>query len=180
MQSAKGYMIIAKGYMIIAKGHLINAKGYSIIAKGYLITAKGYLLTSVHEVIHAEIFRKLLSAAQKGDLNSTMTADEQNNYVISLYHNFPGLYDYYMKRYTPNWSHNMMASHYRKVIADLIQVFDNYRLSRSIYEDIAWAGLKEWDNHPPTPAWAALPQSDKNRINAAIQNHFHNGPNNCR
>ena len=117
--------------------------------------------------------------APTGDLNSEMTSAEQQNYVVSLYQNFPGLFDYYMERYTLNWGHNMMASHYRTVIADMIEEFGNSRLPRSTYEDLAWLGLKEWDHHPATPAWTDLSQTEKDRVNDALNDHFRNGPKNC-
>lgn len=94
-----------------------------------------------HEIIHAEIFRKMLSAAQIGTLtrdSSNMTPQQQVNYVNSLKNNFPGLYDYYFKRWKPTWNHEMMASHYREIIADIIQQFDNNRLPRTTYESVAW------------------------------------------
>jgi len=134
----------------------------------------------VHEIIHAEIFRKMLSAAQKGDLNlNQYTTQERTNYVNSLINNFPGLYDYYWKRYHPTWNHDLMASHYRKTIADMLQEFDNNRLSYSIYEAIAWAGLGKLDYNQSTIAWDNLSPSEKQTITSLINQYFFNGPSNC-
>ena len=82
------------------------------------ISDLGGAVAFAHEVIHAEIYRKMLSAAQKGDLDpANMSPQEQVNYINNLRNDFPGLYDYYYDRYKPTWNHNMMAQHYRSAIA---------------------------------------------------------------
>lgn len=107
------------------------------------ISDLGGAVAFVHEMIHAEIFRKMLSAAQQGDLNlGQYTTQNRINYMNSLRNDFPGLFDYYWKRYHPTWNHNLMSQHYRNTIADIAQEFDNSSLSRQVYEDIAWAGLR--------------------------------------
>jgi hypothetical protein len=131
-----------------------------------------------HEIIHAEIFRKMLSAAQRGTLNSK-TPDEQITLVNSLKDNFPGLYDYYEKRYNPTWNHEMMANHYRGTIADIIQKFDNNRLPRSTYEAVAWVGLGKLGKDTTTIAWDNLKPEEKKVIEALIRDDFYNGPSNC-
>ncbi len=96
-----------------------------------------------HEIIHAEIFRKMLSAAKIGNLDpENMTQQQQVDYVNSLRDNFPGIYDYHIERYKPTWNHNQMASHYRGTIAEIIEEFDHSIKPRQIYEDIAWVGLR--------------------------------------
>ncbi|CAM1359855.1 hypothetical protein TPENAI_10416 [Tenacibaculum litopenaei] len=133
----------------------------------------GVAATLAHELIHAEIFRKLLSAAQRGDLNTAiMSQQEAENYVNSLKDNFPGLYNYYVERWNPMWNHNMMASHYRTTIADILQSFDNNRLSRSKYEAIAWAGLGEIENNQSTIAWQNLISSEQQAITNILNKHF--------
>src|SRR5699024_7907015 len=63
------------------------------------ISDLGKALAITHEVIHAEIYRKMLSASQQGDLNHNQyTTQNRINYVNSLRNNFPGLYDYYWDR----------------------------------------------------------------------------------
>jgi hypothetical protein len=140
----------------------------------------GAATTFSHEIIHAEIFRKMLSAAQRGNLTtSTMTAQEAENYVDSLKDNFPGLYDYYVERWHPTWNHNMMASHYRTTIADMIQNFDNNRLPRSTYEAVAWVGLGKLEDNQATVAWDNLTAIEKQAIETLINQNFFNGPSNC-
>ncbi|TWI02266.1 hypothetical protein IQ05_00508 [Flavobacterium tiangeerense] len=133
-----------------------------------------------HEIIHAEIYRKMLSAAQRGTLNSE-TVTEQINLVNSLKDSFPGLYDYYEKRFKSTWNHEMMANHYRTTIADIIQKFDNNRLPRSTYEAVSWVGLGVLDKDKglTTIAWDNLTSEEKTAINKLISENFYNGPSNC-
>lgn len=131
-----------------------------------------------HEIIHAEIFRKMLSAAQRGTLNSK-TPNEQITLVNSLKDNFPGLYDYYEKRCKPTWNHEMMANHYRGTIADIIQKFDNNHLPRSTYEAVAWVGLGKLGKDTTTIAWDNLKPEEKKVIEELIRDDFYNGPSNC-
>ena len=149
------------------------------------ISDLGSAVAFAHEIIHAEIFRKMLSAAKQGDLDpDNMTQQQQVNYVNSLRNNFPGIYDYYIERYKPTWNHNQIASHYRGTIADIIEEFDDNSLSRQIYEDIAWAGLRIINN-PITNgtetsiAWDNLSIEEKTRVTSNLSNYFHNGTKNC-
>lgn len=57
--------------------------------------------TLLHEGIHAEMSRKVASIGGLDNLDAA---------------NFPGIYDYY-RRYYKNWSHELMATHYREMIA---------------------------------------------------------------
>ena len=149
----------------------------------------GAATTFVHELMHAEIFRKMLSAAQHGDLNhhnhQTYTTQDRINYVNSLKENFPGLYDYYWKRYKPTWNHNMMATHYRNTIADIIQDFDNNNnnnnnnLPRLTYESVAWAGLGKLENNKSTIAWQNLTSSERQTITNMLNQYFFKGTSNC-
>jgi hypothetical protein len=142
----------------------------------------GKALVFAHEIIHAEIFRKMLSAAQLGTLTSdgsNMTIEQQTNYVNSLKDNFPGLYDYYFKRYKPSWNHEMMANHYRSTISDMIQNFDGNRLNKSTYDAISWLGLGKLDKNNTTIAWDTLSNDDKEVIEKLIIENIYNSPKNC-
>lgn len=144
------------------------------------ISDLGKAITMIHEMIHAEMYRKLLSAVQKGDLNhDNYTAVEMENYVNSMRNNFPGLYDYYWKRYHPEWGHDMMASHYRDIITNVLQQVDNNRLDKSIYEALSWAGLGEFENGQSTVAWQKLSESEKQNIKNVISNYFFSGLSKC-
>jgi hypothetical protein len=144
------------------------------------ISDLGGAIAISHEIIHAEIFRKLLSAAQKGDLNTNNYTTEENiNFVNSLRDNFPGLYDYYYARAHPDYNHNLMAQHYRSTIADIAQTFDNNTFPRQIYEDLAWAGLRVIDENTNSIAWNNLTTEEQERIKSNLLNIFHNGTKNC-
>ncbi|WP_426485384.1 hypothetical protein [Flavobacterium sp. 2] len=133
-----------------------------------------------HEIIHAEIFRKMLSAAQNGSLDpQTMTPQQQIAYVNSLKNNYPGLMDYYYNRTHPTWNHDMMASHYRGTIADIIQQFDNNRLPRSTYEAVTWFGLGKLGDGQKTVAWTNLSSVQQTTILNLIGQNAYQGPSTC-
>lgn len=147
------------------------------------ISNLGTALVIAHEVIHAEIFRKMLSVAKKGDLNyRNWPQRDWETYFKSIQNDFSGIYDYYM-RYewnTPNGNpisdaqHEMMASHYIKTLADIIQVFDNNGLSRQEYEDICWLGLRATE-----VSYNKLSDTEKERIKNNIIKYIKNGIKEC-
>lgn len=73
----------------------------------------------------------------------------------------------------------MMANHYRSTIADVIEEFENKRLSRATYEAVAWVGLGKLGTNKSTIAWDNLTPKQKETINALIKDNFFNGPSNC-
>lgn len=156
-----------------------NSNIHGVGYRPNLMTAK----TITHEVIHAEMFRKLLSLAKQGNLNFTgWTAAEQKNYIMSIKDNFPGIYDYYT-RYnwntsTPNnTQHQQMATHYRETIADILQSFDNNQHSHQFYMDLAWEGLK----YSNISTWSNLSQEEKDRIGKVIDDYTNANKNqNCQ
>lgn len=143
--------------------------------------------TFIHEMIHAEIFRKLLSCANLPNLNTNDYTDlEWRNYITSLHNNFPGLYDYYI-RYVYNIpigqqatsiQHELMAQHYREIIIQTMQQFDNTQ-TPEIYNALSWTGLMgEGDLNPTTGlltnstiAWQNIPQAQRLQI-LSISNNF--------
>ena len=131
-------------------------------------------------MIHAEIFRKMLSAAQTGDLDpNNMTQQQQIDYVNSLRTNFSGIYDYYIERYRPTWNHNLMAQHYVSTIADIVEEFDNSSKPREVYESIAWAGLRVLEDLNNSIAWDNLSQQEQQTITNNLNTYFHNGSSQC-
>ncbi len=117
-------------------------------------TAIGLARTLIHEAIHAEMKRKLISVGYKLDKIS-----------------FPGIYDYYT-RYE-DWDHEQMAAHYIKTIADVIEDFDGRIQSRDFYESLAWEGLQE------TTSWSSLPEKQRKKIITVITNNKKNGSKEC-
>ena len=112
--------------------------------------------TLIHETIHAEIFRKLLSLSNRNgriDGARLQQALERGD--------FPGLLDYYT-RYGENFDHPQMAAHYIKVMSDMLEEFDNNQHPQELYEALSWVGLKG------TREWERKSQRKKDRINDII------------
>ncbi|WP_046758700.1 hypothetical protein [Kordia jejudonensis] len=138
--------------------------------------------TIIHEVIHAEMFRKLLSLAKQGHLDfSGQSAEQQTNYMISIRGNFPGVYDY-MRRYN-NWQHQQMATHYRETIARILQEFstgnkvpDNEQ-PLQLYMDLSWEGLIYENGTNAIQSWMQLTQVERDRIESVISNYITNNIN---
>ncbi|WP_291870499.1 hypothetical protein [Maribacter sp.] len=119
-------------------------------------TTLGIARTLSHEIIHAELYRKVRSV---GGLIS------QND--------FPGIYDYY-RRHVKNWQHQQMAQHYRQTIADILKAYDNNQNTNPFYNDLAWEGLQD------TIAWENLSSSEKERVKKTIRSHKSNGNKECK
>jgi hypothetical protein len=67
-----------------------------------------------------------------------------------------------------------MTAHYRTVIADIIQEFDNGKNSRQFYMDLAWEGLIK------TNSWADLSTSEKQMVVNTIINYKNSGDKSCK
>jgi len=142
----------------------------SIHNKPKLIIAVAF----IHEIIHAEIFRKMLSAAQQGNLDTNgMNRRQQIDYVNNLRNNFPGLYDYYVDRWRDDWGHQVMAQHYVDIIKTAISEYDNNAHSQETYEAIAWMGLYD------TIAWNNLTTEEQTRLETNINTFIQNDTNTC-
>lgn len=142
----------------------------SIHDKPKLIIAVAF----IHEMIHAEVFRKMLSAAQQGHLNTNLyTTQNRIDYINSLRNNFEGIYDYYVDRWKPNWGHEQMAQHYRDIIVSAISEYDNNQHTQEVYEALAWIGLQD------TIAWNNLTQSERDNITQTRTNFINNDTDKC-
>lgn len=135
-----------------ANNELINIT----INKNYIAKASPISLarTMLHEAIHAEIFRKIISANFQIDPN-----------------NFPGIWYYWVKYKNGNndgndYQHNQMADFYRgKIIAGLKQ-FDAKRGETHTefqYQALSWGGLYG------TRPWQLLQQT-----NPTLANQYYN------
>ncbi|SCD21123.1 hypothetical protein PSM36_2318 [Proteiniphilum saccharofermentans] len=99
--------------------------------------------TIVHETIHAEIHRKMLSAAQKGELDyNGWTQAEIIQYVKNIQNDFPGIFDFYTRYYKDNdWHHQQMAAYYREWMINILKEIDPTQTPET-YEALAWVGLR--------------------------------------
>ncbi|MDL2144699.1 hypothetical protein QQY79_19390 [Flavobacterium tructae] len=121
--------------------------------------------TFIHEMIHAEIYRKLLSVAGQPQIQFNQTQ------LVQLKDNYPGLYDYYMRfefnipigQVVSDAQHEAMAMHYRGIIEQSLRQLDN-TLSNEVYEALSWEGLKG------TKAWDKLSVNKQNAITTIITN----------
>lgn len=126
--------------------------------------------TLIHELIHAEIYRKLLSVAQQPEIPWSPS------FFHSIRNDFPGLYDYYMRWHfnkpdgidSTSPQHQLMAEHYRDTIEGALREIDNTQ-DNEVYESLAWIGLMgqgvvdQATGLPPNPtvAWENLSQQER-------------------
>ena len=137
-----------------------------------LLTAK----TIIHEIIHAEMFRKLLSLANNnGSIDITILTRmlQQSDY--------PGMLDYYTRFGGINgFQHQQMAAHYRKTIARMLQEFDTgtpipaNQQPQQLYLDLSWEGLI----YTNIVAWQnIMNDTERARIENVISNYITNNLN---
>ncbi len=128
--------------------------------------------TFIHEIIHAEIFRKLLSVAQHPSILLTQSQ------IIQLRNDYPGLYDYYMRwkwnlpqgQTATSAQHQAMAEHYRDIIELALREYDDTQTDE-VYNSLAWTGLEN------TVAWNNLSQLERDNINQNLSDFYLNNPN---
>jgi hypothetical protein len=134
--------------------------------------------TIAHEVIHAEMFRKLLSVLDNG---GNITGVTRQDVLDALDGNFPGMYDYFRRH--KNWQHQQMATHYRETLARILQEYetgiavpDNQQPSQ-LYMDLSWEGLIYEIGDNAIYTWTSLPENEKNRIKSVISNYIEDNSN---
>jgi hypothetical protein len=140
-----------------------------------LMTAK----TLIHEVIHAEIFRKMLSLSNS---NGNIDVSKLNDMLLKG--DYPGMLDYYTRFGLNGFQHQQMAQHYRATIGRVLQEFDtgitlsDDQIPQQKYMDLAWEGL----NHSNIIAWNnSISEQERTRINNVIKDYIDMHKNqNCR
>lgn len=107
----------------------------------------------MHEMIHAEMFRKLLSISStpQGNINWAEVKNLLNT------HNYPGLFDYYTRYLASdaNLDHSIMGAHYITIIVNYLKQIYGNKFTDIEYKTIAWSGLRE------SKAWKLLPTSER-------------------
>ncbi len=127
----------------------------------------------MHEMIHAEMYRKLLAHAQQPEIPWT------EEFIHSLRNDFNGLADYYTRWWleqdpevpAASAQHQLMAEHYIDIMIDALSDYDDNQHSQEFYEALSWIGLKK-----DTVAWNNLSPEEQANINSQIQNAMQNGP----
>ena len=124
--------------------------------------------TFIHEMIHAEIYRKLLTVAS----TSGGRIDWKNLEKMLENSDFPGLLDYYMRYKYKSPQHDMMAAHYRGIIKNFVRQVDA-SITNEQAEAMAWIGLEE------TITWKNLPQAKKDKIKNTYRHWYKTASKNC-
>jgi len=130
----------------------------------------------LHEIIHAEMFRKMLSVASNPNVNfSGYSESEWVDFMVNLRNDFPGIWDYYLRFEvsSPNPSdshHQLMAQHYITIMAQALSDYDDDMHSQEFYEALSWLGLKN------TRAWDLLTNDEQNNINDIINTAINDEP----
>lgn len=140
--------------------------------------------TLIHELIHAEIYRELLSLSEQGSIAWSI------EFIQSIKADYPQLYEYYM-RYKYNIppggvitsaQHELMADHYRGIITQALIEFDPTLPYN--YDWLAWPGLMgsgTFDSGTamysnPTQAWQLTPLTERLQIKSNYDNFILNTP----
>jgi hypothetical protein len=124
--------------------------------------------TFIHEMIHAEMFRILLSLSST---NGEIDVFKLNTMLTE--HNYPGLYDYYRRFGVNDMQHEQMAAHYRGIVVNLLKEYDN-TLTNDQYQAIAWIGLKG------TIAWKRLNDSERQNTTDLYNTWYLSAKQNCQ
>ncbi|NBL65365.1 hypothetical protein GV828_09165, partial [Flavobacterium sp. NST-5] len=190
LQNFEGSFSVAHLKLAAASDLPDNANAQTSLPENYVVTITfntdnlnrpnlSIARTMIHEIIHAEIFRKLLSNYNQPSLDGLTYSD-----IIAMKDNFPGIYDYYI-RWRQNIpagmninsaQHQMMAQHYRNIIVQAMKEFDN-SYSEELYQALAWVGLMgsgtmdETTGLPaqPTLSWQNVPQQERLQIRQIIR-----------
>ncbi|MET3035540.1 hypothetical protein ABXT08_05535 [Chryseobacterium sp. NRRL B-14859] len=125
--------------------------------------------TFMHEIIHAEMFRILLSLAptSNGQINTIELINMLNS------HNYPGIYDYFRRFGLMNMQHEQMAAHYINIVKNFLKQIDS-SLTNQQYEAIAWQGLQD------TERWNQLTLTQRNEINITYSSWYNSASYNCQ
>jgi hypothetical protein len=127
----------------------------------------------IHEMLHAEMYRKLLSLSKAGSIPWS------TSFIESIKDDYPGIADYYLSyefkvpvgQEPTSAQHQLMAQHSRGIIIELLRQYDNTQ-TEEVYEALAWIGLMgsgepdKITGLPPKPtvAWENTPQAERLKI----------------
>ena len=143
----------------------------------------------IHEILHAEMYRKMLDALKTAEINqttlnwTTWTAQEFKQFIEALENKYSGILDYFTRykwqvpggQQPTSWQHQAMAQHYRDIIKQALTGYDP-ALTEAEKEALSWLGL----NDANVVAWQNLMPEERTAINdiqTQIKNTFPNGCN---
>lgn len=126
--------------------------------------------TFIHETIHAEMFRRILSIMDNGGDLDGLTRQQWTQKLSNG--DYPGIFDYYSRYGVDGMQHEQIAGHYRSTISDMLKEFQP-GLSQDVYDALAWEGLKG------TTTWNSLSQEEKNNIVDLINDFNNLGSEDC-
>ena len=113
-------------------------------------------LTLLHEGIHAEIFRKMLSIHGPSNLNAR---------------NFPSLFNLWVKsRDWEGFSHEFMANYYVNIMANAIKEYDNNKFGQDHYKALAWSGLKGTEYYNDSTKVSAVKKKEIDSLTKIVLN----------
>lgn len=125
----------------------------------------------IHETIHAEMYRKILSILDNGGNLEGLTKEQWTQKLKNG--DYPDIYDYFVRYGIGNMQHEQMSAHYIDTMAKLLQDFDEGQHSFQFYQDLSWEGLMG------TSYYNKLSSSDKQRIENTIKELRVNGNKKC-
>lgn len=155
---------------------------------GYIIEEPDVfkVVTLMHEVLHAEMYRKMLDALIASDPEASSlkwtTQAQFDAFLNSLKNKYFGIF-YYYTRFDfgiptddePNeWQHQQMAQHYRDVIIEVLTDYDP-SLTAQEKEDLSWLGLNEANIR----AWQNMGSREQRKIINRIKQIRENFENEC-
>jgi hypothetical protein len=144
------------------------------------------VVSLIHEVLHAEMYRKMLDAVKAAKINSTNLnwrtwplGTDFDDFVESLENKYFGIFDHYT-RYDwdddapDNAQHQQMAGYYRDVVKQALTEYDP-SLTLAQKEALSWIGLNSAD----IVAWQLKTPEEQEAIDDLIQNIQNTFPNGC-
>jgi hypothetical protein len=138
----------------------------------------------IHELIHADMYRKMLDAVKAAEINQTNLQwdtwpnnTDFEDFIESLENKYFGIFDFYT-RFEWNTSnpssaqHQLMADRYRNIIKQALTDYDS-TLTDTQKEALSWIGL----NDANVVAWQNYP--NKTSITSTLVNIKNTFPNGC-
>mgnify|MGYP000748929892 CR=1 FL=1 len=138
----------------------------------------------IHEIIHADMYRKMLDAVKESEINQTTldwrtwpNGTDFDDFLESLQNKYYAIFDAYTNfewnTSTPTSAqHQLMAARYRNVVKQALTDYDS-TLTDTQKEALSWLGL----NKANIKAWQYYP--NKSSVTSTLTNIKNTYPNGC-